>query len=537
MEKEKEEKVASTLSRRQVLVGGLVAGAAAVTLSSEHASAANTAVQRLRTPDVRTARTAKASKRLTWGLSSYPTSFNPFINAGIAAGTITTATHRGLLQYDQHGNVVSALATSVKPLGDASYAIDLRSGVRFHNGAKLTSRDVAFTLDAMKEASLGASLVSQAQEIKSIKLQGDDRLVLVLKTPDASLPAYLATPYMPIISRKSNVSSGEFVGCGPFRITEKSPSAITCAKFDSYFRHGFPLMPGVNFQTLSNGASAVEALASGEVDIVDSVAWADFSNVRSNSNLKLLAVGGPFMYLVFNVTSGPLANPLVRQAIGYSIDRGAIVRDAFVGGGTPLYGPPMPKSSPYYNPQLASTWRLDPVKTKSMLAAAGYKSGLTLTLLANSQYSFYQDAAQVLASSLAMGGVNVSLVLPDWSTQEQDGIQGNYDMAIMGSAGEVNDPSFLSLFLEGPPAFQRSFGYDAPGINNLLAEGLRKTTVAQRKPIYNEIQRLMVEQAPIVPMNWRDQAFGTREAVKGFVNIPGFLTFYSGYTLEQTTVA
>ena len=533
---EKEQSVAGTFSRRQLLVGGLVAGTTVLALSNQPTSAATNGIRPLGTPAGRNARIT-GSKKLNWGLSSYPTSFNPFANVGIAAGTITTATQRGLLQYDQHGNIVSALATAVKPLGENRYLIDLRSGVRFQNGAKLTSRDVAFTLDTMKEPSLGASLIAQAQEVKSIKLEGDDRLVLVLEAPDASLPAYLATPYMPIISRTSNVASGEFIGCGPFRITEKSSSAITCTKFDSFFRHGFPLLSGINFQTLANGASAVEALAAGEVDIVDSLAWADFSSVRSNSNLKLLAVGGPFMYLAFNVTSGPLADPKVRQAIGYSVDRAAVVTDAFYGGGTPLYGPPMPRNSQYFDPQLSNSWGLDPGKTQSMLKAAGYGSGLSLKLLANSQYSFYQNAAQVLQSSLAQGGVNVSLVLPDWSTQEQDGIQGNYDMAIMGSAGEVNDPSFLSLFLQGPPAFQRSFGYDSSTINNLLAEGLRKTTFAQRKPIYDQIQKLMVEQAPIVPLNWRDQAFGTREAVKGFVNIPGFLTFYSGYTLEQTTVA
>jgi ABC-type transport system substrate-binding protein len=106
----------------------------------------------------------------------------------------------------------------------------------------------------------------------------------------------------------------------------------------------------------------------------------------------------------------------------------------------------------------------------------------------------------------------------------------------MGSAGEVNDPSFLSLFLQGPPAFQRSFGFNSTQVNDLLAKGLRLSTVAERKPVYDQIQELMIEQAPIVPLIWRDQAYGARSNVSGFANLPGFLTFYSGYTLEQTSL-
>lgn len=523
-----------TMSRRDVLIGGLV-GAGGIALAAGSGGVANAALRRRA---VHSNPGKKSTQKLTWGLSSYPTNFNPFVNAGVAAGTITTATHRGLLSYDNHGRLVPALASSVKPVGDRAYEIELVSGVRFHNGRKLTARDVAFTLDAMKDSSLGASLVAQAQEIASIKIQGDDRLVIQLGAPDASLPSYLGTPYMPIVSQKSDLSTGDIIGCGPFRLTSKQQgSTITCARFDAYYKHGYPLLPRIEFQTLANGASAVEALSSGEVDIVDSLPWSDFSSVKANAALKLLAVGGPFMYMLFNTTSGPFADPQVRNAMGYAINRAAVVADAFSGGGTPLLGTPMPKSSPYYNRDFSQYWSHDPGETKSLLAKAGYRSGISVKLLANAQYSFYQDTAVVLQSNLAQAGVNVSLVLPDWSTQEQDGISGNYDMAIMGSAGEVNDPSFLSLFLEGPPAFQRSHGFNSPQINRLLTEGLRKTATAQRKPVYDEIQRLMIEQAPIVPMNWRDQAYGVRRNVKGFANIPGFLTFYSGYTLEQTTLA
>jgi ABC-type transport system substrate-binding protein len=535
------EKKGKRFSRREVLVGGL-AGAAAVAFGAGTASSAGAAALRSGGSDLRratraTRRASKAGQTITWGLSAYPTSFNPFENKGLTAGELTTATHRGLLAYDQHGNLVPALATSVTAVGDLRYEIQLRSGVQFHNGASLTSRDVAFTLDAMKEPSLAASLSDYAEEIQSISIKSDDTLVLTLTAPDASLPSYLGTPYMPIISQKSDLASGNFIGCGPFTVTSSEEGAsITCTRFDEYYKQGYPLAPAIHFETLAESASAVEALASGEVDIVDDLEWADFKSVQSNRNLRLLAHGGPFMYLVFNTKKEPCSSPQVRHAIGYAINRALVIADAFYGTGSPLLGPPMPPSSPYFNSGYANSWSYDASKTKDLLAKAGYPHGISVTLLSNAQYSYYTDIAVILESNLSAAGIDVSLDLPDWATQETDGISGDYDIAVMGSAGEVNDPSFLSLFLQGPPAFQRSFGFNSTQVNDLLAKGLRLSTVAERKPVYDQIQELMIEQAPIVPLIWRDQAYGARSNVSGFANLPGFLTFYSGYTLEQTSL-
>ena len=91
--------------------------------------------------------------------------------------------------------------------------------------------------------------------------------------------------------------------------------------------------------------------------------------------LALDTTDGPFMYLIFNTTEGPLADPKVRDAIGYAIKREDVMAAAFFNRGAALTGMPLPASSPFYNEEYASHWSYDPEKAKALLAEAGYGDG------------------------------------------------------------------------------------------------------------------------------------------------------------------
>jgi ABC-type transport system substrate-binding protein len=242
------------------------------------------------------------------------------------------------------------------------------------------------------------------------------------------------------------------------------------------------------------------------------------------------------MYLNFNVTKGPFADAKVREAVALAVNRDNVVSAALSGNGTPIQGVPVPEDSPFYNKSLANGWQQNLDKAKSLLAEAGYPDGFTARMLSTSQYAFHKDTALSVQSDLAAVGIKLDLDLPDWATRVSKGNAGNYDIAVSGSAGVVNDPSFLSKFVQGPAEHTRSFGYDNATVNALLAQGLAETDEAKRKATYDELSETILTDAPFVSLAGRAQAFAYQKSVTGFSNLPGFLTFNSGYTLTETSI-
>ena len=109
----------------------------------------------------------------------------------------------------------------------------------------------------------------------------------------------------------------------------------------------------------------------------------------------------------------------------------------------------------------------------------------------------------------------------------------------MGTSLDSNDPDSLSTLLDGTlaPSYERSLDLVVPGLHELFVAGRAEYDQAKRKAIYDKVQRLAIEQTPMVGLAWRSQAYAMAKDVDGFTNLPGALTFYSGYTLETTTFA
>src|SRR5260370_14810803 len=242
------------------------------------------------------------------------------------------------------------------------------------------------------------------------------------------------------------------------------------------------------------------------------------------------------MYLVFNAPQGPSPNAKLRQAVASAIRRDDIVKAAFFGRGSVLGGLPIPKGSPFYDTELANYWKTDPARVKSLLAEAGMPNGFKAALLSTAQYGMHKDTAEVVQQNLAAVGVQVELQLPDWATRVALGNKGQYDFAVMGTVGDFNDPDSLTGFVgSGQTAsYNRSFGYGNAKVDDLLAKGRAELDLAKRKQIYRQAERLALHDAAMVGLLWRSQGYAMQKSVKGFKNMPGFLTFYSGLTLEDT---
>jgi ABC-type transport system substrate-binding protein len=485
------------------------------------------------------ARAATTPGRLVFGLSSYPPTMAPWANAGTAAATAKLMFHRGLLGYGPDGALRGELAEKWEHAEDGAWVLHLRDAV-FQNGAPVTSADVAWTIEQVAGEKSTAYLRAEMQRITRVETPDAKTVRLVTKEPIATLPYLLATFYLPIVARDSIKDNPLGIGAGPFLLTDVERGvALEFKAFDKFYRPGLPKLKTARMIAYADENLRVAALQAGDVDLIEYVPWQAMPGVEADPKLALQSTPGPFMYLTFNAKVKPFDDPRVRLAIAHAIRREEIIKAAFFGRGSPIEGLPLTEGTAFYDTNLAHGWPYDPAKAKSLLSAAGVGSGFTCKLLSTAQYGMHKDTAVVVQQHLAEIGIQAELVLPDWPTRVNLGNHGQYELAVMGSGAEYNDPDGLATFLAGnlSPSYVRSFGLDIPKLDELLAAGRTEFDATKRRAIYAELQRVVLDQVPFVGLCFRAQGYAMSRQVSGFHNLPGALTFYSGTTLEATSTA
>lgn len=478
---------------------------------------------------------AASNQELLWGLDSDVPNLQTPMNQGSASMVLNAALHRGLVQYGASGKIVPALAQKFTSKGDQTFVFTMRPKIFFHTGAPVTTADVKATLEWAMDATHAPKLYPATKGIASITTTKTTATIKLVK-PDASFLAFLADVSGAILpANRLGKTDPTYVGAGPFQfVSYEKGREFVVKKFAKFYDAKKVKLTGIKFEIIPDQAARDNAMFTGAVDIVSFAGWNNYNRYRQRSDLKLDETDGPFMYLVFNATTGPFADPKVRQAVAWAVNRDSVVNAALNGQGKGMYGMPIPKASAFFNLKQANYYYQSVSKAKALLAEAGYPNGFKATMLSSSQYSFHQNTAISVQADLKAIGIDLTLNLPDWSTRVALGAKGDYDIAVYGTVGVVNDPAFLEQILTPAGAQNASFGYNNAALNALLDQAKAEPNIAARKSLYAQIGDIVLNDAPIVTLASRSQAYAYSTNVKGFNNIPGFLTFESGYNLATT---
>lgn len=476
------------------------------------------------------------------GLSGEPANLDPHIQAGTPARTVRLLVYRGLYNYGKDGQLSPELAESYEVSDDGlTYTFHLRDA-KFHNGDPVTAEDVKYSLERILDEKTGASFYDQLSVIDRVEALDEKTVQVTLKNPMAPFIHYLALPESAIVSKKwaqehdGNLSQYP-MGAGPYTFVEwKKGQEIILKKFDDFYKPGLPKTPNIRFFFYADENARVNALRSGDVDLIEYVPWKDAATIESDPNLQLLSTTGTFMGLVFNTNFEPFSDPRVRQAVAYTIDRQAVIDTAFNGRGYPMYGTPIPEISIAYDPKYANYFTEDVEKAKALLAEAGYPDGFTARLLATSQYGFHEQTAVVVKAELEKIGINLELDLPDWATRIEKNLAGDYDMLVIGTGPDIADPDAIADYYQsGGIRLNNAPGWSNARVDELLQMGRMELDDAKRKEIYGELQQIVLDESPLVFLMWREQSYAAKKGLSGFTNIPG-LSFQSGLTLEEAVL-
>eukprot|EP01037_Dinobryon_pediforme_P002054 gene2054-2092_t len=476
---------------------------------------------------------------LRYGLSAFPPNLLPWDSTGASAGTVKMLIHRSLVAWDKNGNLQGELAQSWSIDDEGAWVFKLRPDAVFHNGEKVTSEDVRWTIEQVAGEKSTAYMRAQFQSFVRVETPDPTTVRIVTKEKLATVPSWFANYNMFICWHKSDPKAP--IGCGPFRLVrQERGTSVEIAASPNYYKPGLPKLKGILFTAYPDENLRNAALRSGDLDMIEYVPWQAMASLEADPKMTLAEMqGAAFMDVLFNGTRPPFNDARVRRAVAHAVKRQDIVQAAFFGRGRTLEGVPIAEGSPYYDDALAHGWNYDPAKSKALLAEAGFANGFSCKMLATAQFGMHKDTAEIVQQYLAAIGIQAELALPDWSTRVSLGTRGQYDLAIHGVSADSNDPDGLSVVMDTSlsPSHGRSFGVQAPKTIAALARGRAEFDTAKRIEIYKDMQRAALEEVPLVGLAWRSQGFGMDRRVTGFTNLPGALSTSSGNMLEYTDFA
>jgi ABC-type transport system substrate-binding protein len=209
------------------------------------------------------------------------------------------------------------------------------------------------------------------------------------------------------------------IGCGPFKFKEWSRYEVTrLERFENYFEtdaegNNLPYLDGVEGRPKKEDTVRLTALRTGQVDLIDNMAYADAANFPTRYAGKFQSWDVPALgtaFITFNLEKGPFAysNPdgkMLRQAAAYATDLEAIHRAVFYQRGDMATGF-FPSHSPWHTASEGWKGEFDPDKAKSLLKKAK-AVGTSIDLMANSNYPYMQQTGELLQAMWTNVGFNV----------------------------------------------------------------------------------------------------------------------------------
>lgn len=468
----------------------------------------------------------KSGGTLVYGRGADSVSLDPINVTDGESIRVTHNIYETLLEYDHNLELQPKLATDYNSSEDGlTWTFQLREGVKFHDGTDFNADAVVFNFERWMDPEnpyhegdfpyypflYGGFKGDENHLIESVTATGEHELEIVLKRKTAPFLSYLAISMFGIASPAAIEQYGAGisenpVGTGPFKFDEwNRNNTITLSKNEEYWMDGKPYLDQVIYQVIPENSARLNALQTGEIDIVDGMNASDTTIVEDTEGIELLKrpsfnIG----YMAFNMEKEPFDDPLVRQAINMAIDKEEIV-EAFYNGLADPATSPLPPSLWSHDESLEK-YDYNVEEAKKLLAEAGYEDGFTTELHTMSNPRPYlpepMKIAEAIQSDLAEIGITADIVSSEWATYLEDTKNGKHSMAMYGWTGVMADPdNFLYPNLSKTnaevPAQNIAF-YKSDEFTSLITEARETIDQDKRTELYQQAQQLFQEDSPWV---------------------------------------
>ena len=457
-----------------------------------------------------------------------------------------------------------ALAKSWKTDDDGrTVDIKLRENLKFSDGHPLTSDDVIFTLNGLYDERTNSPAFHDAmlvggKKIESKKLD-DLHLQLIFPEKVAAVEGYLDNlAVMPKHKLEADFNAGKLAEAwkisadpqsiatsGPFTVEFATPSErVTLKRNEHYFKKDangtqLPYLDKLVLEIVADANNSIARLNQSSIDVVDRIRSTDFAAFTGQIGAVRAFDIGPGLgtdHIWFNLNKTNadgksldnqakynwFSNKIFRQAVSAAIDRNSISSLTLQGLATPLFGFVAPANRTWANPNLPKTV-YDLEKAREMLKQAGFKQQGTpdapelfdslnnrveFTLIVPTENEPRKLMAAVIQEDLAKLGIKMQVAPLEFQALTERWTKSfDYDAILLGlSVTGLEPTTYANFLLSGGSVHQWQPNQKAPAtdwesrIDILFAEQSRESDVPKRTAIFNEIQTLMADEVPVIPV-------------------------------------
>jgi len=400
------------------------------------------------------------------------------------------------------------LATSWKWRTPTQLAVELRQGVKFHDGKDFTAADVAYTLNWASDPASKVLTQQMVNWIDKVEQTGPYSVLIHLKKPNRSVIDLLAVG-LPMYPKEyhSRVGTKGFsekpIGTGPYRaVSIQVGTSALLEKNDQYLSggpKGKPTIGKIFVRHLKDANIAMGELMTGRADWIWQLSADQAEQLERIPKVTVeYAESNRISYLGFRprkellATPSPVMDVRVREAMSYAINRDAIVKYLAKGKSQRL--------NSYCDPKMlgcldgVASYPYDPGGAKKLLAEAGYPNGFSIDIYA------YRDrpVTEAVIGDLKKVGIEAKLNFMQYAALYQHLVAG--DVALQhttwGGYGLMDVAWTLQgIFVE--PAFDPA---GDPEIHALIARGHTAETQSERNDFYAQAFRRIAKGYYWIPL-------------------------------------
>lgn len=471
-------------------------------------------------------------------LGGEPTVFNPILSTDTSSQAIEGLVFNGLIRINENLEVEPDLAEkyTISPDGKV-YTFYLRKNVTWHDGKPVTSDDVVFTYKLIMDP--------KTNTVRRSNYVIDGVPVQVNAVDAHTVQFRLKAPFAPFLLRtglgivpkhlleKEDINKAAFnrmpIGSGPYKVKEwKSGQHVILEAFNQSYTP--PKTKKIIYKIIPDNNTALVALKNEDV-LLSSIPPREADVFKSSVVDKFQYYDLMYIYLGFNLKNFHFKDLKVRQAIACAIHKQALVDTVLKGHGKPAFVPMSPLLWAYPEKLKEDPNAFDVEKAKSLLKKAGYvlnpktkileKNGkpFEFTLLTNKGNKEREKTAEIVARSLELLGIKVTIQVMEWSsflklvTAPTD--PKPFDAVILGWSLSLEPDSTSTWHSTEYPKGFNVVGYSNPEVDQLLEQGCRETVQAKRKAIYEELFIKIAKDCPYVFLYYPESIVGANTALKG----------------------
>ena len=447
-----------------------------------------------------------------------------------------------LVKYDENFALQGDLAESWTFSNDGlTYTFKIRRGVKWHDGVPFTSKDVKFTYDTITSKKLVAS--GNFKIVDRIDCPDDYTVVIRLKSPNAAFLSAL-TGYSLGCSQiipehlyagtdiQTNPHNYKPIGTGPYKFVEWVKGSHVTLEANKDYYGGGPYIGKLIYKIIPDISTALIALEAGEIHYMGAPPPTEIPRLKTLKGIGVyMQPGNDILYMAVNLAHprSPLTNKKVRQALYTAINRKSIV-DNIVIYAVPSTSCYTKAQAAYYDPKVAEMYPVegDIAKANRMLDEAGYPrdaSGkrFSVSIWTRVGATDREDACMAVKQWWKQLGVDATVQTIEFTTLQNSFWNERDYECVVWSSGMGPDPDIAYTRLHSSEIYRggkNAYSFKNSRIDELLDLGRRNPDPKMRAVYYSEIQRIVMDELPFMPL-WEGSAIHVwNREFEGLPNLP-----------------